>query len=185
MCSIVLCHIALGVTFLPYSPFMFLVLLAEFSTSPSSSGTGGGFVGGNFDGATVGVDPGAGVVTTGVVTAGVVATVTFSGVVGFGASVGFVTGARKVMGNKFRQYAKKYILRATDRIMLQDVFLDTADKKVYHCGVAVNDKHTSNLGLGSIEWTGSPLDVNCRYWIPSCLRADYSGFNVSEKFLLQ
>ena len=86
---------------------MFLVLLAEFSTSPSSSGTGGAFVTGNFDGATVGVEPAAGVVTTGVVTAGVVATVTFSGVVGLGASVGFVTGARKMIGNKLEQCAKK------------------------------------------------------------------------------
>ena len=98
---------------------MFLVLLAEFSTSPSSSGTGGAFVTGNFDGATVGVEPAAGVVTTGVVTAGVVATVTFSGVVGLGASVGFVTGARKMIGNKLDQRATKKKLQA---VLLLNMF---------------------------------------------------------------
>lgn len=69
---------------------MFFVLLAEFSTSPPSSG-----IGGCFDGATVvttGVEP-ATVVTTGVLTGAVVGPVTFGCVVGFGASVALVTGA--------------------------------------------------------------------------------------------
>ena len=64
---------------------MFFVLLAEFSTSPSSCGTVG-----CFDGGTVGVEPGASVVTTGVVTGAVVTAVADVAVVGFGASVGFV-----------------------------------------------------------------------------------------------
>ena len=71
-----------------YLPFIFLVLLAEFSTSPSSSG-----IGGCFDGATVGVEATT-VVTTGVVTGAVVAPVPEGVVVGFGASVTFVTGSK-------------------------------------------------------------------------------------------
>ena len=67
-----------------YLPFIFFVLLAEFSTSPSSCGTVG-----CFEGGTVGVEPGAGVVTTGVVTGAVVTTVADVAVVGFGAAVGF------------------------------------------------------------------------------------------------
>ena len=64
------------------------MLFAEFSTSPSSSGTGG-----CFDGATVGVEPPTAVVTTGVVTGAVVTPVTFGNVVGVGASVTLVIGA--------------------------------------------------------------------------------------------
>lgn len=69
-------------------PFMFFVLFAEFSTSPTSPTTGG-----FFDGATVGVVT-ATVVATGVEGGAVVTPVAKGPVVGLGASVTLVTGAR-------------------------------------------------------------------------------------------
>ena len=81
-----------------------MVLLAEFSTSPSSSG-----IGGCFDGGTVGVEP-AIVVTTGVVTGAVVAPVSEGSVVGLGASVGLVTGACMKKGRRlFKKENRKTV----------------------------------------------------------------------------